>query len=156
MLLVGCDGRKEQQPPQQPIPKEDPIPDIEISDTENTPPTSDPPEPPTLTREQLPDALPYLMTIGYSHIWIALVNEAARDPELLAGAWIVGFHLRFNPTYKIAQTESLCYEEADSTPNGRLWLGGVAPPLRSVFCRWITRIMCCRDCLLSEPGFSGL
>ena len=35
--------------------------------------------------------------------------------ELLAGAWIVGFHLRFNPTYKIAQTESLCYEEADST-----------------------------------------
>ena len=130
MLLVGCDGRKEQQPPQQLIPKEDPLPDIEISDTENTPPTSDPPEPPTLTREQLPDALPYLMTIGYSHIWIALVNEAARDPELLAGAWIVGFHLRFNPTYKIAQTESLCYEEADSTPNGRFWLGGESPCLR--------------------------
>ena len=103
MLLVGCDGRKEQQPPQQLIPKEDPLPDIEISDTENTPPTSDPPEPPTLTREQLPDALPYLMTIGYSHIWIALVNEAARDRELLAGAWIVGFQLRFNPTYKIPE-----------------------------------------------------
>ena len=125
MLLVGCDGRKEQQPPPQPIPKEDPLPDIEISDTENTPPTSDPPEPPTLTREQLPDALPYLMTIGYSHIWIALVNEAARDPELLAGAWIVGFHLRFNPTYKIAQTESLCYKMRTARPQcgGFGWVG---------------------------------
>ena len=43
-----------------------------------------PPEPaPTLTRDELPDALPYPMTQENRHIWEALVTEAVADPALM-------------------------------------------------------------------------
>ena len=39
--------------------------------------------PPPLTREELPDALPYPMTLENRHVWEALLTEATTDPALM-------------------------------------------------------------------------
>ena len=39
--------------------------------------------PPKLTREDLPETLPYPMTPSNRHVWDALVTEAVKDPELM-------------------------------------------------------------------------
>jgi len=55
-----------------------------INDGEAHPPNSEEPEaPPTLTRDELPEALPYPMTQSNRHVWDALVTEAAEDAELM-------------------------------------------------------------------------
>ena len=49
---------------------------------DTVPPDSEAPPPP-LTREELPDVLPYPMTLENRHVWEALLTEATTDPALM-------------------------------------------------------------------------
>lgn len=87
ILLAGCSGC-DQEPTHQgqvELPTDDTT-DVEQSpiDVESIAPQLEKiVPPPKLTRDQLPEALPYPMTNANQHVWSAMVTEAVKDQKLM-------------------------------------------------------------------------
>ena len=84
--LAGCAGCGQKDADQEVELPTDDTADVEQSpiDVESIAPQLEKIDPPPkLTRDQLPEALPYPMTHANQHVWSAMVTEAVKDPELM-------------------------------------------------------------------------